>query len=379
MSHSVVPANARPRVPLGGLRGEHCVWMRAGVVTYKLCDRDFDCEHCPLDAALRNEPLPTAPGHRRETQQSVEFLNTESDEIFAADGAEARLTGLPAVGSPWSASCSRASGDTRRTAIPSQEVAMKHARNRIKDGLLVAATLLVVVLCLPLIAAFAFVTRGVLLAAAIVAVVGGLAAYTVSPRFRAWLDLRTAPLIRYKGLRLAAGVAVHPSHSWARLEPDDVFVGADDLVQAVLGPVESVELPPAGRHVRQGEPLARLRHGERSVELRAPITGTVESGNPALAEQPGLVNEDPFNKGWLVMLRAESPRADRRRLFRGSDLRAWFQAEVDRLIGTVLADRALAPSLPDGGPVVEGLYRHIDDAAWQRLTDTFFAAPPVEH
>lgn len=250
---------------------------------------------------------------------------------------------------------------------------MKHARNRLKDGLLVAAVLLLVVLCMPLIAAFAFITRGVLLAAAIVAVVGGAVAYTVSPRFRAWIGLRTAPLLHYKGLRLAAGVAVHPGHGWARLEPDDVFVGADDLVQAVLGPVQSVELPPAGRRVRQGEPLARLRHGERSVELRAPITGTVECGNPALAARPELVNEDPFNKGWLVMLRAESPRADRRRLFRGKGLRAWFQAEVDRLIGTVLGDAALAPSLPDGGPVVDELYRHVDDAAWKRLTETFFA------
>lgn len=44
---SVLPDDARP-----------CVWMAAGLVHYKLCDRDFDCEHCPLDAALRGRPVP---------------------------------------------------------------------------------------------------------------------------------------------------------------------------------------------------------------------------------------------------------------------------------------------------------------------------------
>jgi glycine cleavage system H lipoate-binding protein len=51
---------------------EPCVWMRAGLLNYKLCDRDFDCEHCPLDAALRGGPsamplpghAPASPGRR---------------------------------------------------------------------------------------------------------------------------------------------------------------------------------------------------------------------------------------------------------------------------------------------------------------------------
>lgn len=44
-----------------------CVWMDAGVLTFKLCDRDFDCEHCPLDAALHGtSPAPSA----RERQET---------------------------------------------------------------------------------------------------------------------------------------------------------------------------------------------------------------------------------------------------------------------------------------------------------------------
>jgi glycine cleavage system H protein len=52
---------------LAGLRvlpegAQPCVWMTAGLLTYKLCDRDLDCEHCALDAALRGERLPVSPG-----------------------------------------------------------------------------------------------------------------------------------------------------------------------------------------------------------------------------------------------------------------------------------------------------------------------------
>lgn len=52
MSHPVVPADAQP-----------CLWVSAGLLTYRLCDRDFDCERCPLDAALRGAPH---AGSRRE-------------------------------------------------------------------------------------------------------------------------------------------------------------------------------------------------------------------------------------------------------------------------------------------------------------------------
>ena len=52
MSHPVIPDSARP-----------CLWMSAGLLTYRLCDRDFDCERCPLDAALRRDELPGNRDH----------------------------------------------------------------------------------------------------------------------------------------------------------------------------------------------------------------------------------------------------------------------------------------------------------------------------
>ena len=253
---------------------------------------------------------------------------------------------------------------------------MTHTRNRFKDWLLLGATIVLLVLCLPFLAALAFATRFVLVGVAAVAVAGGVVAYAVSPQFRDWLRGVTEEQLSYKGLLLATDVAVSPSHSWARIEPDGVQVGADDLAQAVLGPLDGVDLPAPGRRVRRGEAVARLRRGDRSVELRAPVSGTVTGCNGALRVRPQLVNDEPFARGWVARIRADDPRAERRRLLRGRDLRAWFRREVDRLISSVLAEEALAPSLPDGGPVVGELYRQIDDRAWRRVTATFFDAAP---
>jgi len=223
----------------------------------------------------------------------------------------------------------------------------------------------------PVLAVFAFVGRGVLFAAALVAVVAGLAAYAVSPGFRAWASEQTEPDLSYSGLRLGTGLAFHPFHSWARIEGDEATVGADDLVQATLGPVEAVALPPVGLHLTQGEPMLRLIRGERAVDVKAPVSGIVTSLNDTLAWDPQRVNRAPFGEGWLVRLRGDDLRGERKTLLRGEGARSWFRREVDRVVSHLLPDD-LAPALPDGGVLVDELYRHIDSTHWNRLVDEAF-------
>jgi glycine cleavage system H protein len=206
----------------------------------------------------------------------------------------------------------------------------------------------------------------------ILAILGSLVASQISPRFREWLEPAGEVYTSYNGLRFAMDVAAHPGHSWARIRRGEVTVGADDLVQATLGPVESVELPSVGTRVEQGDRLFSLRRGNRKVEVRAPVSGQVVTRNEALLSDPGLVNTKPFSGGWAVRLKADDLRKDRRILVEELRARRWFRYEIDRLMTTVLADDALAPALPDGGTLANEVYRHIDDGAWTKLTRTFF-------
>jgi len=249
---------------------------------------------------------------------------------------------------------------------------MNNAPGRFVIWLRVGAVFALLVVLLPLFTAVAFVGRFVLLAVAIALLVGGAVLFALSSRFREWLTVFGGTDLDYKGLRLAADVALSPAHAWTRQGRGELVVGSDDLVATALGPISSVELPEPGRRFRQGEPLALLRRGNRSVTVRAPVDGTVVGRNEALYEHPELVNDEPYADGWMVRMRGDGGTADAGRMQLGRRARAWFRNEVDRLV-QVLTGPGHQVVMADGGPLVGQLHREIDDAAWQRLCSDFFA------
>ena len=230
---------------------------------------------------------------------------------------------------------------------------------------------------LPLLGLAALVVRTGVVVFFGVALVGGIVSYAVSPSFRRWFGAQFEPVLFHKGLRLGANVAIASGHTWTRVRHGQAVVGADDLVQATLGPVDTVILPAKGTQVRRGQSLFRLRQGERSVDLRAPVSGTVVGHNTALGRRPTLLNEDPYGEGWVVKLAGKGLPGERRRLFRGDRALAWFKDEVDRLIGALHGDEEIA-ALADGGMLVSQLHVHVDAAAWDRLKQTFFEIEPSE-
>ncbi len=249
---------------------------------------------------------------------------------------------------------------------------MKTIMSLLKDGFVYTSLAVLAIAGFLLFLVLAVAVRPLLIVLAVVGTLVCLVLTRYSPRFREWFEAAGAREIRYKGLRLATNIAVHPNHSWARTTSQLAVVGVDDLVQSTLGPVEAVELPPVGSRVEQGQRLFSLRRGQRQVDVRAPLSGTIAATNEALLVSPGLVNVDPFSRGWAVRIRMDKSREDRPSLFRGQQARGWFRQEIDRFLVSVLAGHAVATALPDGGTVVPELYREIDEDTWKRLTETFF-------
>jgi glycine cleavage system H protein len=89
-------------------------------------------------------------------------------------------------------------------------------------------------------------------------------------------------------------------HLWVRVEGDQAHVGLTDYLQRRLGEVTSVRLPDVGEEVERGEPLGELQAARETRELIAPVSGIVVATNADLEDQPTLVNEDPYEDGWLV-------------------------------------------------------------------------------
>jgi len=90
------------------------------------------------------------------------------------------------------------------------------------------------------------------------------------------------------------------SHEWARVDGDAVTIGITHYAQDQLGEVVYVELPEVGLGADAGEELGTLESVKAVAEFLSPVAGEVLEVNERLAEEPNLVNEDPYGDGWLV-------------------------------------------------------------------------------
>ena len=95
-------------------------------------------------------------------------------------------------------------------------------------------------------------------------------------------------------------------HEWARRLEDGsrVRIGITDFAQDALGDVVYVDLPAVGTRVDASEAVGELESTKSVSEMYAPIGGIVVAVNEALADNPQLLNEDPYGEGWLIEIEA---------------------------------------------------------------------------
>jgi len=97
-------------------------------------------------------------------------------------------------------------------------------------------------------------------------------------------------------------------HEWVRLEGDVGTVGITDHAQEALGDIVFVELPEVGCEVNRGDEACAIESSKAASDLYAPVGGMVVEANQAVAENPALVNEDPYGKGWIYKIRLANPK-----------------------------------------------------------------------
>ena len=96
-------------------------------------------------------------------------------------------------------------------------------------------------------------------------------------------------------------------HEWIRVEGDEATVGITDFAQGQLGDIVFVELPEAGRQVTKGGEAAVVESVKAASDVYAPVDGEIVEPNPALGDDPSLVNSDPEGEGWFFRLRLADP------------------------------------------------------------------------
>jgi glycine cleavage system H protein len=114
--------------------------------------------------------------------------------------------------------------------------------------------------------------------------------------------------------RVKQGLWYSQAGMWAQLEDGFTRVGVTDFAQQTNGDVAFVELPPPGSSVRQGGSLGEIETVKVTFDLTSPVSGTVQTVNPALEESPELVNQDPYGAGWLALIQLSDWVADKAHL-----------------------------------------------------------------
>jgi glycine cleavage system H protein len=92
-------------------------------------------------------------------------------------------------------------------------------------------------------------------------------------------------------------------HEWARIQGDVATIGVTDHAQRELGDIVFVEMPKVGQTITAGESFGTIEAVKTVAELYAPVTGTVTEINEALAQDAGVINQEPYEKGWIIKVK----------------------------------------------------------------------------
>ena len=96
-------------------------------------------------------------------------------------------------------------------------------------------------------------------------------------------------------------------HIWIRVEGNLATIGITDHAQEKLGEIISLELPEDNSSVERDEPFGRIESAKAAVELISPISGTVISVNEDITDDVGVINSDPHDTGWMIVVEMEDP------------------------------------------------------------------------
>ena len=99
------------------------------------------------------------------------------------------------------------------------------------------------------------------------------------------------------------GLKYTKSHEWIKIKDDVAVVGITDHAQTELTDIVFAELPEIGKKVNKADELCVVESVKSVSEIYAPISGTVTKVNTTLDDSPEIINESPYDDGWLVELK----------------------------------------------------------------------------
>ena len=133
-----------------------------------------------------------------------------------------------------------------------------------------------------------------------------------------------------KGYTMPDDLYYHEEHSWARVDGTRVTVGMNDFFQKEAGDIVFVDLPDEEEDVAQGEVCGKIQSRKWIGKLVSPVSGEIVQINEDLEEETGLINTDPYGKGWVLVIEASDLESELENLIHGDAVADFIEKEVKR-------------------------------------------------
>ncbi len=124
------------------------------------------------------------------------------------------------------------------------------------------------------------------------------------------------------------GLRYHTEHEWLRQENETAVLGITHFAQDALGDVVYIELPKIGAEVRSGQEIGEVESTKTTSAVYTPVSGKILAVNEALRDKPELVNQDPYEKGWIVKIQLTNP-SEVKQLMDAKQYGAYLQEKAD--------------------------------------------------
>lgn len=179
-------------------------------------------------------------------------------------------------------------------------------------------------------------------------------------------------------LRIPEGLLFNRNHVWTHLEPSGkASLGLDDMLMHITGKVELKNFRNPGERVRKGDLIAEITQDGKQLKITSPVSGEISDVNENIISEPAILNNDPYQKGWLYKIKPERWKEETGEYYMGGEAKKWAENELlrfkDFIAGSV---KKYSPAtaevvLQEGGELVDYPLSGMPAEAWNDFQKAF--------
>jgi glycine cleavage system H protein len=179
-------------------------------------------------------------------------------------------------------------------------------------------------------------------------------------------------------LKIPQGLFYSKNHIWMFMETSGTAkVGLDDLLLHITGEVKFNQIHEPGRSIIKGELLTEIEKDGKCLQIFSPVSGKIMETNPILNENPGILIDDPYKKGWIYKIKPTNWLTEVKSCYFAEEATIWSEKELVRFkdfLSTTMKNHSPEASmviLQDGGEISDHSLSAFPEDIWKGFQKEF--------